>query len=360
MMLFGPRNRFRKNPVSSYPTQLYLELSTYCNLSCRTCVRNSVVDFKIENFSPGLMEGLLDSIAEIRTLRRIVLLGYGEALCNPQIHDLLTRLGQTGVPLCLVTNGQLVTADIVELLVDLPVKEVFISWDDYEDSDRIRIGSDTDKIRTVIGELRQRRKGRFPRIGLEIVALGRNRHVLHKIVAASRIAGGEKIIVTNIFPYAEAMRDEILFAYKKRPTFDIKTLLDGRSGSVDITVANQVISDARACPFMEKGTLFVTAQGDIVPCLELAHSHRAWYFGSERMHFQYSFGNIMQTSLASLWASDKFTTFRDAFVFYDFPDCLGCRDSHLCLHRSTKDGDCFRNGTPCGECLWARGVIRCP
>ena len=360
MMFFRPRHRYRKNPVSNYPTQLYLELSTNCNLSCRTCVRNSVLDFQTAHFSLRLMERLLDSIAMLPTLDRIVLLGYGEALCNPHIHDILRRLGQTGIPLTLVTNGQLITADIVDLLVGLPVKEVFISWDDYEDSDRIRVGSDTDKIREVIEELRRRRKGRLPLIGLEIVAIRHNRDVLHKIVAASLAAGGEKIIVTNVFPYARAMRDEILFAYKRRPAFDIHTRLDGYDRSVDVSIANQVIGDARACPFMEKGTLFVTAQGDIVPCLELAHSHKAWYLGSERMHFQHSFGNIMQTSLASLWASEKFATFREAFVFYDFPDCLGCHDPHMCLHRSTKDGDCFRNSTPCGECLWARGVVRCP
>jgi len=192
------------------------------------------------------------------------------------------------------------------------------------------------------------------------VALKRNRGVLQKIVAAARSAGGEKIIVTNVFPYGEAMRDEILFAYKKRPEFDIRKLLDGALGSVDITIANQVIGDERACPFMEKGTLFVTAHGDIVPCLELAHAHKAWYFDSERTHFQFSFGNVAQVSLVSAWESEKFTTFREGFVYYDFPDCLQCRDSRMCLHRAPVDGDCFRNGTPCGECLWARGVIRCP
>jgi len=323
-------------------------------------VRNSVIDFKPAHFCAAHMEHLLDAIDALPTLERIVLLGYGEALCNPHIHDFLARLARTGIPLCLVTNGQLITAGIMDLLVHLPVKEVFVSWDDYEGSECIRVGSDTNKIKTVIAELRRRRRGRYPLIGLEVVALKRNRGVLQKIVAASRSAGGEKIIVTNVFPYGEAMRDEILFAYKKRPEFDIRKLLDGALGSVDITIANQVIGDERACPFMEKGTLFVTAHGDIVPCLELAHAHKAWYFDSERTHFQFSFGNVAQVSLVSAWESEKFTTFREGFVYYDFPDCLQCRDSRMCLHRATVDGDCFRNGTPCGECLWARGVIRCP
>jgi MoaA/NifB/PqqE/SkfB family radical SAM enzyme len=360
MMFFGPRHRSLKSPVSTHPTQLYLELSTHCNLACRTCVRNSVFDFEAAHFPQALMDQLIDSIAMLPTLKRIVLLGYGEALCNPHIHDFLTRLAQTGIPLCLVTNGQLIDAQIVDLLVGLPVREVFISWDDYEGVDRIRVGADTGRIRAVIEELRRRRKGSFPLIGLEIVALRHNRNVLSKIVAASRAAGGEKIIVTNVFPYTQAMSGEILFSYKKRPAFNIHAILDGYGRSADITVANQVISDARACPFLEKGTLFVTARGEIVPCLELAHSHRAWYFNSERSHFQYSLGNIVHTPLAAAWDSEKFTSFRESFLHFDFPDCLQCRGSQMCLHRSTIDGDCFRNAVPCGECLWARGAIRCP
>jgi len=86
------------------------------------------------------MEHLLDAIDALPTLERIVLLGYGEALCNPHIHDFLARLARTGIPLCLVTNGQLITAGIMDLLVHLPVKEVFVSWDDYEGSECIRVG----------------------------------------------------------------------------------------------------------------------------------------------------------------------------------------------------------------------------
>lgn len=357
-MLFRRRRKTQKNPVAEYPTQLYLELSTFCNLACRTCVRNAVIDFQPAHFTPALLERLLPSIAELRTLQRIVLLGYGEALCNPHIHDILTRLGQTGIPLCLVTNGQLITADFVGLLLDLPVQEVFLSWDDYDDTDRIRVGSDTDKLRTVIEDLRGRRRGRFPLIGLEIVALRRNRDVLHKIVAASTAAGGEKIIVTNVFPYAEAMRDEILFTYQTKPIFDIQARLNGHGRHLPMTVANQIIGDHRACPFIEKGTLFVTAEGEVSPCMELAHSHTAWYFDARRTHFQLSFGNIMHQSLTEIWPT--FADFREQFIYYDFPDCRRCTSTDLCRHRDSRDGDCFRNGSPCGECLWARGVIRCP
>lgn len=359
-MFFSPRRKIQKNPVSEYPTQLYLELSTHCNLACRTCVRNTVVDFQAAHFSPELMEQLLENIRGIPTLQRVVLLGYGEALCNPHIHGYLARLVQTGIPVCLVTNGQLLTADIIEHLIDLPLKEVFLSWDDEDDTAPIRLGSQTGKIKAAIHDLRHRRKGAYPIIGVEIVALKSNFASLPRIAAASIRAGAEQIIVTNVFPYNAEMRDQILFVYQNAPTYKIQRHLDTHSSRAELICARQIIRDDRACPFLEKGTVFITAQGDIVPCLELAHTHKAWYFNSERLHAQCSFANIADTTIAAAWASEEFSAFRDKFIYYDFPDCLHCKDSQMCRHRATREGDCFRNGTPCGECLWARGVIRCP
>lgn len=360
-MFEGRHFRMRRNPVSDHPTQLYLELSTYCNLACLTCVRNSVKDFRPAHFTPELMERLVDSMAGMPTLKRIVLLGYGEALCNPHIQSFLKRLKQTGVPVCLVTNGQLLTRELTDLLVGLPLQQIFISWDDVDDTAMIRLGAQTGKIKAALDELVRRRRGTVPLIGVEIVALKSNFEALPRLVATAGRAGVDRIIVTNVFPYSEAMRDQILFAYQRRPPAqNIKRHLAGHASRGKIIFARQTVRDARSCPFVEKGTLFVTAHGDIAPCLELAHTHQAWYFDSGRLHAGYTLGNIATRTLASVWESEKFSSFRDMFSSYDFPDCMGCRDSQMCLHRSNNDGDCFRNGTPCGECLWARGVIRCP
>ena len=83
--------RFEKQSVSTRITQVYIELSTHCNLSCRSCVRNSIVDFKKIHFSPALMQKLVPMLKKLQ-LERIVLLGFGEALCNPDIKSLLKSL----------------------------------------------------------------------------------------------------------------------------------------------------------------------------------------------------------------------------------------------------------------------------
>ena len=359
-MFFRKYKPIPKNRVADSPTQLYIELSTFCNLACRTCVRNSVVDFEPAYFSLELLGRLMDSIPRIKTLKRIVLLGYGEALCNPHINVFLESLSRTGIPLVLVTNGQLMTKALIDLMTTLLVQEIFLSWDDYESADKIRIGSDTSLIQAVIKDLKKKRQGDHPTIGLEIVALKRNHHTINRIIKSFYESGGERIIITNIFPYTDYMKDEILFTYKKTPKINLHKRIHKNTQKDNITIASQIIGDICHCPFIERGTLFITAQGDVVPCIELAHTHKAWYFNASRMHYQYTLGNISNGHLHEIWNAEEFISFRDKFIYYDFPDCLNCLDPEMCYHRSVRGADCYQNQTPCGECLWARGAILCP
>ncbi|MDT8271567.1 MAG: SPASM domain-containing protein [Desulfomonilia bacterium] len=347
----------RRNVVSKHLTQLYLELSTHCTLSCRTCPRNAVIDFTPEHFPLHLADRLMESIAQIPTLERIVLLGYGEALCNPDVASLLTRLAGAEIPIVLVTNAQLVTPELLDLFIELPLHSVYVSWDDLGQQKIIRVGSDRGRTVDVVAELRNRRKNQHPIVGVEIVALKSNQDVLPGIVSAARSAGAEHIMVTNVFPYNREMRTEILFSYKRRPETDLQLTLGWKPW---LEIASQIITNERACPFLERGTLFVTAVGDVVPCPELTHSHTAWYFNAERMHYRFILGNISQRSLAEIWEDGVFDQFRSSFEYYEFPDCLQCSGTEMCLHRSSMNGDCFHNGAPCGECLWASGIIRCP
>lgn len=67
MIRFSRAKESERQNVSKDITQLYLELSSYCNLSCITCIRNSVVHFKPTHLSPYLMGRIITSIKEIKT-----------------------------------------------------------------------------------------------------------------------------------------------------------------------------------------------------------------------------------------------------------------------------------------------------
>ncbi len=362
--LFSWMERTERQDVSDEITQVYVELSTHCNLACRTCVRHSIENFRPRHFSRALMRRLVPMLKGLPELRRIVLLGFGEALCNPDFTFHLTALRKTGAEIVLVTNAHFIDAEIAGFLAALPVDELWLSWDDDPAAaPRNRRGADAGSFSgkvSLVREARERAGSSRFLLGMEIVAMKSNFRALPSIVNFGTAAGIERFIVSNVFPYTEVMQDEILYTLTGRPERVTASALKGISRAANVTVAGMSSDVTRRCPFIERGTVFITAEGDIAPCPELAYTHPAWYFGSRRTHGKLHFGAITRASLASIWNSREFRDFRNNFAYFDFPDCSLCREPDMCWHRTVQNRDCYGNSAPCGECLWAKGIVLCP
>ncbi|MCP4138479.1 MAG: radical SAM protein [bacterium] len=358
---FAWMGRTETQDVSEEITRVYLELSTFCNLSCKTCLRNSISGFKPRHFSKALMKKTLDSLSRLPNLNRVVLLGFGEALCNPSIKELLSALRVVNADIVLVSNVALLTEDMARFLVDLPINEIFVSWDDEteENSVSIRTGADIALFKKNIGFL-SGLSGSKMKIGVEVVASKRNYSYLKDIISLGDSLGAGRFIISNLFPFTEEMKDDILYSQFEKPEIDLKRLLKKELKKYSITLANQNGNRSRACPFIEKGTIFISSSGDAAPCPQLAYNHRAYYFGSVRAHNKLHFGSISKETLPTIWNKPEFITFRESFLYYDYPDCSACVNPHICSHRISDEVDCYGNATPCGECLWAKDIIVCP
>jgi len=357
--------RSDRQAVSGEITQVYLELSTHCNLSCRTCVRQSIEKFRQRHFTMQMMRRLLPMLKDLHRLERIVLLGFGEALCNPHFQDILKSLRTLETRIVLVSNAFFITEEMADFIVRLPLDEIYVSWDDdIEGIEKtIRRGSSTSRFRKNVERISHNKammKSDRPMLGLEIVATKSNYRHLVPIVRYGHAAGVEKFIVSNVFPYTDDMNDEILYTVQENPQVLFPKMLGRVIKKFDVRVARQTADTDRCCPFIEKGTVFITVNGDISPCPELAYSHPAYYFGSKRMHRSFIPGNISRNHIHEIWGSKGFAELRRCFLYFDFPDCTLCRDPDMCWHRTVDEMDCYGNLTPCGECLWAKDIVICP
>lgn len=356
--------RFEKQPVSTHIKQVYIELSTHCNLSCRSCVRNSIVDFKKIHFPPALMQKLVPMLKKLQ-LDRIVLLGFGEALCNPDIKSLLKSLRALKTKIVLVTNAAFLSEEMSRYLVALPLDDIYVSWDDDIEGNvtinrqGIQAGVFRRNIEYLLGLITSS-SNRRPHIGMELVATKSNYQLIPQAIAYGHSVGIDKFIVSNIFPYSKEMENEILYQVGSKPALDLKKYLKREIKNYKVVIANQSVDITRKCPFIEKGTVFITANGDVTPCPELAYTHPAFYFGSDRMHNRFILGNMMDQTIQNIWDNKQFSEFRKNFVTYDYSDCSFCYQPEKCGMRTLESVDCFCNTTPCGECLWAKGIILCP
>lgn len=328
-------------------------------------MRRHIPDFVPTHLEPALMDTLLPTLNRLPRLERVVLLGFGESMLNPNFKPLLRRLRKLSADLVLVTNASLFTDDSVAFIAGLPVDELWVSRDGPIDGGEAAIRGCSDGARfgrlleSVVGA--KRSGGGIKKIGIEFVATKRNIGALRGVVSFAARAGVDEFIISNVFPYSEEMKIDILYSlYGGLKTPNPRSLIPRSARSLPIRFPEMIADRPRRCPFVERGTVFITASGEVAPCPELAYTHPAFYFGSRRLHTRHVYGTITARSLEEIWAIREFVDFRDGFRYFEFPDCATCWEPDLCWNRTVDWKDCFGYTVPCGECLWARGIVRCP
>jgi MoaA/NifB/PqqE/SkfB family radical SAM enzyme len=371
-------------PVDPPLTRLYVEPTTGCNLSCRTCVRNSWSE------PAGVMDldlyvGMIAALHEVPTLQKVSFWGFGEPLLHPNIVEMVAMAKGLGAETQLITNALLLDKEKAEGLVAAGLDSLVVSVDGasaeaYKD---VRTGADLSLVINNVGLLRdaRRRSPRHnPEIGIEFVVMRRNVGELRHLQQLAFSLGASFIVLTNVLPYTEELKDEILYRMSaatsyssprskwgpeillprmdiRRESFEPVLALLGNSSALN---GPRIPFDAPAgyCRFVNEGSAVVGWDGGVSPCIALMHSYPCFVMGRQKEIRRFVLGNVGEEGIASIWKRDEFVRFRDLVRRFDFPPCSDCGGCQLA---ESNEVDCFGNGFPtCGDCLWAKGVIQCP
>ena len=107
---------------------------------------------------------------------------------------------------------------------------------------------------------------------------------------------------------------------------------------------------------MEADACAVGWQGGVSPCPPLLHTYTCFVRGRAKRMLRWEVGRLPGQTLAAVWATPEYVAFRDRVRRFDFPPCTDCG----CELAEANEEDCLGNPHPtCGDCLWARGVVRC-
>ncbi len=349
--------------------KVYLELTTRCNLACRTCVRNAWED-PLGTMSDATFERVLAGLRELPELREVVLGGYGEPLSHPHVLDYLAALKGLA-PDCKVTistNGTLLDRERIEALMRLGVDGVTVSLDGaspdtYAD---VRRGGD---LRAVLDNLEalSRRKVEYgtplPRLAIEFVVLKRNVAELPAVVERARQLGANRVIVTHVLPHTPEMAAEALYRRDETPALPISTGWAVESsgwvlwGILELPRMNW--GAERRCRFVADKALVIGWDGGVSPCYALLHSYPYYIFGRRKQVTRYTLGNVNQSTLAEIWRSEDYVRFRDHVSHFDFPSCVDCDLRDSCDLAEVNEG-CWGWCPSCADCLWAQDIVRCP
>ncbi len=371
-----------RQPVSLLK-KLYIEPTNQCNLTCRTCIRNTW-DEPLGQMSKTTFKNIIKSLKSFSPLPTVIFGGFGEPLHHPQIAGMVGEVKALGAPVELITNGTLLHEKLSRDLMAAGIDVLWLSLDgatpeSYAD---VRLGALLPEVIANVSRMRYSTWAyEYPQfhLGVVFVAMKRNINDLPAVLRIGSQLLADRFIVTNVLPYTAELGDELLYINVAgessagpspwSPELNISKMdmnEDTRDALYRVIRSFRMGNFSRDetgnihdyCPFIEKGTVAVAWDGSVSPCLALMHTHQSYLHDRKRLIRRQVIGNINKISLARLWNAQEYVKLRTRVQEFDFSPCFQCGGCDL---SETNEEDCFGNVFPtCGGCLWAQGIIQCP
>ncbi len=376
-------NNMRLHRASTHLAKIYIEPTNRCNITCRTCMRNTW-DEKLGKMSEETFARILDGLQGISPKPLVFFGGLGEPLFHPKTVEMVERVKALGAPVELITNGILLNAERSRRLIDAGLDTLWVSLDgakpeSYED---VRLGAEMPRVIENIETFRSLRRHTFrpmPEIGINFVAMKRNVADLPDVLALARRLGARRFMVSNVLPYDAEMQKETLYtkslidiAYMpsqwlprlNMPKMDIDdrtrdAFIGALRSGWNVTFAGNNLGGANdVCTFIESGSTTVGWDGSVCPCIPLMHTHTTFLRQRKRLVRRHVIGNLAERGLIDLWNDPGYVAYRERVQSFAFAPCSFCGG---CDMVDSNEEDCLGNVFPaCGGCLWAQALIQCP
>lgn len=376
-------NSFRLHRPVTNLNKIYVEPTNRCNIVCRTCIRRSW-QVELGSMSDSTFERICTSLRALDNQPTVFFGGLGEPLFHADIVEMIARVKELGARAELITNGTLLSEKMSRRLIRAGLDVLWVSIDgarpeSYAD---VRLGA---ALPDVVRNLAQFKAARppshrpKPEIGIAFVAMRRNVADLPEVLSLGRRLGAKRFMVSNLLPYSEEMRDETLYEgtlnditylsslwlpHLSLPRFTLDDttrdpFFQALASGYNVTLSGYNLGGANdVCTFIEEGSLSISWDGSVAPCLPLLHDHQYFLGKWRRQSKRHLIGNVNEKELMAIWRDPGYAAYRDRVQRFAFPPCTACGGCDLL---DTNEEDCFSNEFPvCGGCLWAQGVIQCP
>ncbi len=200
-----------------YPSKLFVETTTHCNLRCPMCVKQSRESRLIDgDMSEATFAALEPAFPWLESL---VLNGIGEPLMHPRLLEWLARARRTMPDSAWIgfqSNGLLLDDALAGDLAAAGLDRICLSVDGVrpETFSKVREGedlSDMEQAFRVLDEARARQPGCRLRVGAEFVTMRENLHQLPDTLRWVAKRGADFFIVTHALPYDPSQVGQSVF-----------------------------------------------------------------------------------------------------------------------------------------------------
>ncbi len=195
-------------------TKVYVELTSRCNLTCRTCIRNAWKEAQ-GDMTGATFRLLLEGLKNLPSRPEVFFGGFGEPLLLADIAEKVAEVKAVAGKVELITNGILLSEQLSHELIVAGLDTLWVSVDGatpehYAD---VRLGAALPTVFDNIIRFSNLRNSNnpHPEIGISFVAMRKNVADLPLLIRMSSRLGATRYMVTNVFPYTEEMCKEMLY-----------------------------------------------------------------------------------------------------------------------------------------------------
>ncbi len=194
-------------PLRPFPSKLFVETTTRCNLKCQMCVKHTG-DSDIPEGDLA-METFMALEPALPHAEALVLNGIGESLLHPELDKFIRRakkLMPAGSWVGFQSNGLLLDEVRAHELVEAGLDRICLSLDAIcpDTFRKIREGGEVEDLVQAFSALRKAREQRVNsslKVGVEFVVMRDNIHQLPDVLRWAASRGANFAVVTHLLPY---------------------------------------------------------------------------------------------------------------------------------------------------------------
>ena len=224
--------------VNQFPLQINIEVTTACNLNCKSCLRKYLID-KPEYMSFEQYKLIIDKINPLM----LCFVGFGEPMMHPEFFNFVRYAEKKNIHVSVTTNGTLINEKCIENIFNSGINILSISLDAANDEiySQIRKNNIFNKITSALHNINKKKiskKTLLPNIVFHFVIHNYNYLNIYDFISFSKqynpamvyfqpceyYNNEDKIMLSNIMN-RDTLRQEISKANKKAIELKLKTNL---------------------------------------------------------------------------------------------------------------------------------------
>jgi len=258
----------------------------------------------------------------LKQVQSVDFTGGGEPLLQPRLTQWVEDAKVAGCETGILTNGLILTRETSHRLISAGLDWICVSIDaaDKAEYERIRIGSDFEKVCANLANIAAIRSDRTPRTMINFVMMASNVHQLEDMVRLAASLGvdqvnfrqcgvirgehgkGLGVFETTQTPQARRGQKALAKAQKLATSLGVQT-----------TASSFSPNQRPVCEQDPRDSMFIRHDGSVAPCISLVNGGVTTFLGTEVTMPSVHYGRLPDDDLMALWDASPCTFYRERF-----------------------------------------------